>query len=114
MEFALVSIVLFMILFGTIEFGREYSKYQVLQGAAREGARLAAVRAPTGEVVARVYDAARPYAPSSAPGVTGACTGGDTIGRAVRVGWTQRLDLNIAFVPLPAFNVDIEAVFRCE
>ena len=34
-EFAIVSTVLFMIVFGIIEFGRTYSQYEVMQGAAR-------------------------------------------------------------------------------
>src|SRR5919197_3812793 len=42
-EFALILPVLALILFGVLEFGRVWSQYQVFQGAAREGARCAAV-----------------------------------------------------------------------
>ena len=44
-EFALILPVLALLLFGVLEFGRVWSQYQVFQGAAREGARCAAVQA---------------------------------------------------------------------
>ena len=44
-EFALILPVLALLLFGVLEFGRVWSQYQVYQGAAREGARCAAVQA---------------------------------------------------------------------
>ena len=44
-EFALIMPVLFLILFGTLEFGRAWSQVQVFNGAAREGARCSAVLA---------------------------------------------------------------------
>jgi hypothetical protein len=73
-EFALIASILFMLLFGIFEFGAFYSRYNVYQGAAREGARLAAIRpvtcsdsgstagcvTPT-EVADRVVEAAEPY-----------------------------------------------------
>ena len=43
-EFALVSILLFTLLFGIINFALVLHRYQVYEGAAREGARFAAVR----------------------------------------------------------------------
>ena len=44
-EFALIAPILILILAGVVQFGIVYSQYQVLQGAAREGARCAAVQA---------------------------------------------------------------------
>ncbi len=42
-EFALIASLLFLILFGIIEFGRIFHAYLVVTSAAREGARKAAV-----------------------------------------------------------------------
>ncbi len=64
-EFALVAILLFGILFAIIDFGLVLHRYQVYEGAAREGARYAAVRCvpdvtpcTPGEISQRVHDAA--------------------------------------------------------
>jgi Flp pilus assembly protein TadG len=46
-ESALTLIVLFMLLFATLEFGRAYKTYQVLTDAAREGARYAVAPDPS-------------------------------------------------------------------
>src|SRR5438046_9505920 len=43
-EFALISLILFTVVFGIIQYGLWLSEYQVMQGAAREGARTAAIR----------------------------------------------------------------------
>jgi Flp pilus assembly protein TadG len=113
-EFALILTVLVLILMGILEFGREYSRYQVFQGAAREGGRLAAVRAPVPDVIDRVYAASEPYEPSSTPVVTpGQCTL-ETKGQPVTVGWDQEFHLDIAFWGDVTFSRGISAVFRCE
>src|SRR6266511_6155918 len=44
-EFAIILPVLALLLFGVLEFGRVWRQYQVFEGAAREGARCAAVKA---------------------------------------------------------------------
>ena len=113
-EFAIILTVLVVILMAILEFGREYSRYQVFQGAAREGGRLAAVRATTDQVIDRVYFAAEPYLPSSSPAVSpGQCTL-DTKGDAVTVSWEQEFELDIAFWGDLTFSRPISAVFRCE
>lgn len=53
-EFAIIISLLFMVLFGTIQFGIAYNRYQGLQSAAREGARVAAVGGTQDEVRTRV------------------------------------------------------------
>lgn len=54
-EFAVVLPILFLFLFGTIEFGRLMMVEQTLTNAAREGARLAVLEGATAsQVVARV------------------------------------------------------------
>ena len=56
-EFALVASLLFLILFGIIQFGIAYNRVQGLNSAGREGARAASIGAPIGDVVARVRSA---------------------------------------------------------
>ncbi len=46
-EFAIVGSLLFMVLFGTIQFGLAYHRYQGLNAAAREGARLGSLSQTT-------------------------------------------------------------------
>lgn len=53
-EFAIVSSLLFVVLFGTVQFGMAYNRSQGLQAAAREGARIAAIGATADEITARV------------------------------------------------------------
>ena len=112
-EFALIASLLAVIVFGIFEFGRVFSQYEVLQGAAREGARVAAVRAPAGDVVARVRQAAGPIALSSAPSVSRTCDDA-SVGQPVTVSWTQRFRIGIPFVPVMHKTVLIKGVFRCE
>jgi Flp pilus assembly protein TadG len=57
-EFALVLPVLLLILFGIIDFGRALNAQIELTGAAREGARLAALGYSNAQVQARVVAAA--------------------------------------------------------
>jgi Flp pilus assembly protein TadG len=57
-EFALVVPVLLLIVFGLIDFGRALNAQISLTGAAREGARLAALGYPDAAVEARVAAAA--------------------------------------------------------
>src|SRR6185503_19473961 len=66
-EFALISVVLLTLVFGMIEFGIAFSKVNVYTGAAREGARYAAVRC----------------APDSSTGCTNALVSSKVTGAAV-------------------------------
>ena len=112
-EFAIVSTILFMIVFGIIEFGRTYSQYEVLQGAAREGARRAAVGASVSQVQSAVTQAADPYTLSNTPAVDHTCTG-STVGQPVTVSWTQNFQISIPFIPAANITRTIKGVFRCE
>ena len=120
-EFALVLPLLVLILFGVFEFGLAWSKVQVLEGAAREGARCAAVRAaeasvglPVCDVETRVRDAAGSYE-SSLPATLsiGVCSA-DTVGEEVTVSWEQPLELSIPFWKDVSFSRHISGTFRCE
>ena len=123
-EFALILPVLALMLFGILEFGRVWSQYQVFQGAAREGARCAAVQATEFsdcEIQPAIDHAAEPYDPTNQPAdvlIGGAnrpegCTDADQ-GKDVQVSWVQPLDINIPFWSDVTVTPTIKAVFRCE
>jgi Flp pilus assembly protein TadG len=122
-EFALILPVLALLLFGVLEFGRVWSQYQVFQGAAREGARCAAVQATEFsdcDIQTSIQNAAEPYEPETtaavqiggAPRAAG-CTDGDQ-GEDVQVSWEQPLRINIPFWNDVTVTSTIKAVFRCE
>jgi Flp pilus assembly protein TadG len=126
-EFALIMPVLLLILFGTIEFGRVWSQYQVFQGAAREGARCAAVAASSScNIQDRIDGASGAYTPAATASVqvgsgailaasdsSAGCTNA-TKGQDVRVYWSQPLDIEIPFWDSVTVTPTIEGVFRCE
>jgi Flp pilus assembly protein TadG len=122
-EFALAAMFLLMLISAVFEFGRTWSELEVINGAAREGARLAAVcdDCDDGEVVrSQVVAAAAPFSVNS-DSISIAVTGGgascgDGSGeRTVTVSWSQPLDIDIFGVPVPAIpDADIRGVFRCE
>lgn len=73
-EFALVMPLLFLLLFGIIDFGRAYNMQLALTQAAREGVRVAAIGGPaaSGEAVTRAQGAAFPVTGATAA-VTRTC-----------------------------------------
>ncbi|MGH2694980.1 MAG: TadE/TadG family type IV pilus assembly protein [Actinomycetota bacterium] len=127
-EFGLIAVVVFMLMFGIFEFGQFYSQYQVYQGAAREGARVAAARGidedehvDPSEVRARVVDAAEPYAISGgAEAISVQVDGGgdhcndDTTGDPITVSWPQRFDISLPLIPAIQKDVTVKGTFRCE
>ncbi|HYI45850.1 MAG TPA: TadE/TadG family type IV pilus assembly protein [Actinomycetota bacterium] len=112
-EFALIASILFMFVFGIIEFGRIFSELEVMNSAAREGARAAAVRGTAADVESAVEAAAAPYALDGAPAADKVCSD-TTSGEPVTVSWNQNLEISVGI--LPEFNeaVEIKGVFRCE
>ena len=122
-EFALILPVLALLLFGILEFGRVWSQYQVFQGAAREGARCAAVQATkfsTCKIQPSIDNAAAPYDPDTNAAVKiggvsrpAGCTDADH-GHDVQVSWVQPLNINIPFWNDVTVSPTIKAVFRCE
>lgn len=63
-ELALVLTLLVFFLFGTIQFGIAYNRYQGLQAAAREGARIAAIGGSESDVRTRVRQAQSLFTPA--------------------------------------------------
>ena len=122
-EFALILPVLALLLFGVLEFGRVWSQYQVFQGAAREGARCAAVASTSGcDIQTAIDHAADPYKPSDPSADVQILGGGPAPdgctdayqGEDVRVSWEQSLNINIPFWSDVTVTPTIKAVFRCE
>ena len=65
-EFAIIGSLLLLILFGTITFGILFNRYQGLQSAAREGARVGALSATTrAQILSRVRESVSVIAGSS-------------------------------------------------
>ena len=120
-EFALILPVLALLLFGTLEFGRVWSQYQLYQGAAREGARCAAVKIDsTCDIQTEIDQAAEPFDTSRDASVTigggpaaNGCTT-TTVGQDVQVSWQQDLEVNIPFWNDVTLTPTVKAVFRCE
>jgi Flp pilus assembly protein TadG len=119
-EFALIFPILILLVAGVIQFGIMYSQYQVLQGAAREGARCASVQATDFgdcDVETKIEDAALGYTLSQTPTQNRDCTDA-TRGQDVTVSWEQQLDtgvLGTLVPPLPdAITTNISGTFRCE
>jgi Flp pilus assembly protein TadG len=135
-EFAIVMILLFMILFGVIEFGITLSRYQMYVGAAREGSRYAAVRCKPEAaqdcssnpslIIQRMKDSMGcgscansdvffPGTPTEmVNGTPGQYCNDPNAGKEVAVTWTQHFSIQIPFVPDLSFNKDVKGVFRCE
>jgi Flp pilus assembly protein TadG len=128
-EFALILPVLFLILFGVLEFGRVWSQYQLFQGAAREGARCAAVASSSTCVVqTRINQASQPYTASPAASQQIIDSAGNPIsggtrpngclvtdkGKDIRVSWPQQLTVDIPFWNNMTITTTMKAVFRCE
>jgi len=116
-EFAIIAVVLFMVLFGIFEYGRIFSQLEVFNSAAREGARVAAVRGTVADIQAAVDAAAEPYTVSApisiTPGGDPPCTDANS-GSQVRVEWQQNVQISIAILPPLNKNVTIQGTFRCE
>jgi Flp pilus assembly protein TadG len=111
-EFALVVSLLLIIVFGIVAFGRVYSELEVMESAAREGARAAAVRAPD-EIVAAVNDAAAPYTVDNTPTANLLCDDA-TVGQRVTVSWNQDFEVELVLAPTVNLTREIRGVFRCE
>jgi Flp pilus assembly protein TadG len=111
-EFALVVSLLLTIVFGIIAFGRVFSELEVMESAAREGARAAAVRNPD-QIVAAVNDAAAPFSVDNTPTANLVCDD-VTVGERVTVSWNQDFEVELVLAPTLTFTRQMRGVFRCE
>ena len=126
-EFAMVAGLLFMLIFGMIEYGFAFFEMQTLRGATREGARVAAVGGTNGDIGARIVDASAGALPSGYSGWTVSpgdrCESGGDANEAVTVRITnaslpsnvqQAFQIDVPFLPPITVNPTIEGSFRCE
>jgi Flp pilus assembly protein TadG len=121
-EFALLAPLLVVILFSITAFGIALSRFVAYTGAAREGARYAAVHCQpdasectTALIQARVSNAAVGY--SIAPGPVTVDRNCDTAippGQVVKVSWLQTIPIEIPLLPDLSKTVTISGSFRCE
>jgi len=127
-EFALISGVLAMLLFGMLQFGLAFFEIQNLRAAAREGSRIGAVGASENDVRARIEEASY----ESIPAANGAialttCPAQPELDQSYIV--TINIDpanpalpgrlqdiftVDIPFVPPIVINTSVEGQFRCE
>ena len=112
-EFALIASILFLFIFGIIEFGRIFSELEVLTSAAREGARTAAVRGTAAEVEDAVAAASVPYGVDTTPVADKTCDD-TTSGEPVTVAWDQHFEISVGLLPALDRDIEITGVFRCE
>jgi Flp pilus assembly protein TadG len=134
-EFAIVTVLLLLIVFGILEYGRIYSQVEVLNGAAREGARVGAVQGTKSDIENAVTASAGPYSgqisnvtvtAKSESGAT-APSGQDppcqdasthpavvTQGGEVSVTFDYHAKVNVGLLPPLDETISIEGVFRCE
>lgn len=128
-EFGIILPVLCLFLFGVLEFGRVWSQYQLFQGAAREGARCAAVASTSNcDILTEITNASEPFTPNQPISITlvdssgqplgggtrpDGCLDGDQ-GQDIMVSWDQPLQIDIPFWNNVTVTSTIKAVFRCE
>ncbi|MGI9597943.1 MAG: TadE/TadG family type IV pilus assembly protein [Acidimicrobiales bacterium] len=116
-EFALVLPVLFMILFGIIEFGLALSRSQAVQAAAREAGRLASLSSSTNADISNRVDTTLggttfdgPPQVSVIP--SGGCAGRE--GQSVTVVVSAPHRITVPFAIDRQLTLTGQAVFRCE
>jgi Flp pilus assembly protein TadG len=124
-EFAIIVSLLFVVVFGIMEYGVAFFTMQNLRSSVREGARIAAVRGTGTEIQTAIVNGSSGTLPSGYTGYTvspAACTDANQ-GTDITVTLTlsqlpssakQALSINIPL--LPSFNLTptIKGVFRCE
>ncbi len=124
-EFAIIAPLLFMLIFGMLQYGLAFFQVQNLRSAAREGARVAAVRGTPADVSLAISDASTGSLSYPANGtwaysqpVTCAdATSGNpvtltltTLPTAVRASFV----INVPFLPPITLTPTISGSFRCE
>jgi Flp pilus assembly protein TadG len=125
-EFALVVSLLFVLLFGIMEFGLAFFELQNLRSATREGARAAAIGGNSDEISAAIVQGSSGSLPDGFTGYqldpTTGCTDA-TKGDEVKVtlpydqlpaNVASTFEINIPFIPAFTLSPDLRGSFRCE
>jgi Flp pilus assembly protein TadG len=125
-EFAVIAPLLMLLIVAVIEFGLLLNRIQVYEGAAREGARAAAVREDSSTIEARIASAAGTYGANITGPISIAVIGGpasdppcndETSGMEVAVSWSQDFQDALDFPLFPGIDIndfEISGTFRCE
>ena len=108
-EFAIIAPLLFLLVFGIIEFGRAYNAQNTLTHAAREGVREYAITQDPvlGEDKARL--AASHMNTTDLTVITTACDPG----QPTSVFLEYPFELRIAFMPVSTLTMQAQGVMRC-
>jgi len=109
-EFAFVLVLLLLLVFGTIEFGRAYNTKISLTHAAREGVRVYVVE---GDSAAGI-DATRSAATSLNPALMNISTTACEPGEPTEVRVTYPFQLAIPFFSASSIDLTAVGVMRCE
>jgi Flp pilus assembly protein TadG len=118
-EFAIIASLLFMLIFGIIEFGIAFMQLQTVRGAVREGGRASAVGATVAQSQQKVVDASTGIVSAGQVVVT-PCPGQNfTVDTTVTVDTSQLnggngIVVSIPFLPDIHMSPTVSARFRCE
>ena len=118
-EFAIIASLLFILIFGIIEFGVAFMQLQTVRGAVREGARASAVGATIPQTQQKVADASTGII-SAEQVVVLPCPGRDTSADTTVTLDTDQLHggngivVSIPLIPDIRMSPEVSARFRCE
>jgi len=114
-EFALASVVFFVMIFGTIEFGLAIYRYNMVADLAQEGARWAAVHGGTSASPATAAQL-QTYVQGRSPGFTVTVTATPANPSAVGPGGIIAVQVNSAFAPvtslIPSTTLNLQSTAR--
>jgi len=100
-EFAFASVLFFMLVFGTIEFGLAIWQYNMVSDLAQEGARWASVRGSSSSIPASASDL-QTYVQSRSPGFTVTVTATPSDPSSAGPGGTISVRVQSSFSPVSA------------
>jgi Flp pilus assembly protein TadG len=112
-EFAIVAPILFLLIFGIYEFSLAYNAKVEITGAAREGARAAALRKSTATVVQAVKAAAPGVSVSTGDVNTVACPADPQAGGDATVTVKSNFTYSIPFFRDGVWEIKATGVMRC-
>jgi len=114
-EFALASVMFFMLVFGTIEFGRAVWQYNMMSDLAQQGARWAAVHGSTSATPATAGQL-QTYVQSRSPGFAVTVTATPVNPSAAPPGSIIVVQVNSSFSPvttlIPATTMTLSSTAR--
>lgn len=116
LEFAFASVMFFLLVFGTIEFGRAVWQYNMMADLAQQGARWLSVRGSTSTLTPKDAAALQAFVQSRSPGftVTAIATPGNLVARVP--GTVITVQVSSTFSPvtalIPATTMNLTSTAR--